>query len=60
MFGLLEVRVPKSKNMEEHAKTTEKPTLINLADKKLEAQSELDEFKKDVKKTYLKGEKLFS
>lgn len=43
MFGLPDVRVLKSKNMEEHAKTTEKLILINLADKLLETQTELDE-----------------
>jgi deoxyribodipyrimidine photolyase len=43
MLALIEVRAHKSKNMEEQAKTTEKRVLINLADKLLEVQSELDE-----------------
>jgi hypothetical protein len=43
MFELPEVRVHKYRNMEEHAKSIEKPVLINLADRLLEAQSELDE-----------------
>lgn len=43
MFVLLEIRVNKFQNMDTKAKTTEKPILVNLADRLMEAQRELDE-----------------
>lgn len=43
MFGVLEVRANKFKNMDAQVKTTEKTILLTLADRLVEAQRELDE-----------------